>query len=169
MTVTIALAELTDAGITVGMVDGRLRLSAKPGAMSPELRDRIRASRAGLVLEAARLHLLALAAGEGLPADLVQCLPDADVAACEGYTDAELLGYLRALVARQRMDGGMVPLEWGGDVAGTCEGCGPVLLWPGSPERVTACPWCFRRRVGKAIPRPSSKAGTPTGVTGHAA
>lgn len=161
MTVTIALAELTDAGITVGMVDGRLRLSAKPGAMSPELRDRIRASRAGLVLEAARLHLLALAAGEGLPADLVQCLPDADVAACEGYTDAELLGYLRALVARQRMDGGMVPLEWGGDVAGTCEGCGPVLLWDTCPPHVLACPWCWNRRSGLSVPMALSQVMQP--------
>ena len=111
-------------------------------------------------VDAQRLHMLSLADSEGLPAGLVHGLDDADVAACGPYSDAELRGYLRALVARERMDAGMVPLEWGGDVAGTCEGCGPVLLWADCPAVVKACPWCFRRKAGKAIARPCPACGT---------
>ena len=115
---------------------------------------------AAVNVEAQRARLLALAADELLPAGLVHGLDDGDVAACGPYSDAELRGYLRALVARERMDAGMVPLEWGGDVAGTCEGCGPVLLWADCPAVVKACPWCFRRKAGKAIARPCPACGT---------
>lgn len=107
-----------------------------------------------------RAHLLALAADEGLSAVLVHGLDHADVAACDGLTDDALRAYLRALDARSQMDAGMVPRGWGEPVARTCEGCGPVLLWPTCPPRVKACPWCFRRKAGKAIPRPLVTCGT---------
>jgi len=101
-----------------------------------------------------RARLLALAADEGLPPELAHGLADADVTACAGLPDDTLRAYLRALEAGRRMDAGEVPPGWGEPVARTCEGCGPVLLWPGCPPKVKACPWCFRRRAGKAIPRP---------------
>ena len=101
-----------------------------------------------------RARLLALAADEGLPAGLVHGLADADVTACAGLPDDTLRAYLLALEAGQQMDAGMVPPGWGEPVACTCEGCGPVLLWPGCPPKVKACPWCFRRKAGKVIPRP---------------
>lgn len=101
-----------------------------------------------------RAHLLTLVTDEDLSVDLVRRLEDADLAACAGLSDDTLRAYLRALVRGQRMDAGEVPPEWGGAVARTCEGCGPVLLWPQCPAIVKACPWCFRRKAGKAIPRP---------------
>lgn len=101
-----------------------------------------------------RAHLLTLAADELLAAELVHGLADADVAACAGLPDSVLRAYLRALEGGQRMDAGMVPAGWGEPVARTCEGCGPVLLWATCPPKVKACPWCFRRKAGKAIPRP---------------
>lgn len=101
-----------------------------------------------------RARLLVLATDEGLPAGLVHGLDDADAAACDGLPDITLRAYLRALEAGQRMDAGTVPPGWGDAVARTCEGCGPVLLWPTCPPMVKACPWCFRRKAGKAIPRP---------------
>lgn len=101
-----------------------------------------------------RAHLLVLADDEGLPAELVHGLDDADVTACAGLPDEALRAYLRALEADRRMDAGMVPLAWGDAVGRTCEGCGPVLLWPECPDVVKVCPWCFRRKAGKAIPRP---------------
>ena len=104
--------------------------------------------------KAQRARLLALAADEGLPAGLVHGLADADAVACAGLPDDTLRAYLRALEAGRRMDAGEVPPGWGEPVARTCEGCGPVLLWPGCPPKVKACPWCFRRKAGKAIPRP---------------
>lgn len=106
-----------------------------------------------------RAHLLALADDEGLPAELVHGLDDADVAACNGLSDGTLRAYLRAVERRQRMDAGMVPLDWGEPVTRTCEGCGPVLLWATCPAVVKACPWCFRRKAGKAIPRPAVQCG----------
>ena len=101
-----------------------------------------------------RAHLLALADAELLPAGLVHGLADADVNACAGLPDSVLRAYLRALEAGERMDAGQVPPEWGESVARTCDGCGPVLLWSDCPPKVKACPWCFRRKAGKAIPRP---------------
>lgn len=102
--------------------------------------------------DAQRAHLLILAADAGLPADLVHGLDDADVAACAGLPDDTLRAYLRALEAGQRMDAGQVPPSWGEPVARTCEGCGPVWLWPGAPAYVIACPWCIRRIAGKPVP-----------------
>ena len=101
-----------------------------------------------------RAHLLALAAADHLPADLVHALPDADVITCKDETDATLTAYLRALQASRDMDQGLIPQGWGGAVAASCEHCGPVWLWPGAPARVLWCPWCFRRMAGKWIPRP---------------
>lgn len=106
------------------------------------------------VVGAQRAYLLTLAADEGLAAGLVHGLDNADLAACKGLPDAILRAYLRALGNSERMDAGMVPPDWGEAVARTCEGCGPVLLWPECPGVVKACPWCFRRKAGKAIPRP---------------
>ncbi|WP_147653992.1 hypothetical protein [Vulcaniibacterium gelatinicum] len=101
-----------------------------------------------------RAHLLTLAADEGLPADRVHALDDADVAACADLPDDTLRAYLHLPERGQRMDAGQVPPEWGEPARRTCEGCGPVLLWPECPPVVKACPWCFRRKAGKAIPRP---------------
>ncbi len=101
-----------------------------------------------------RSHLLGIATGDGRPASLVHGLADADVEACAGLPDDTLRAYLRAVERGQRMDAGELPPEWGEAVARTCEGCGPVLLWPQCPAIVKACPWCFRRKAGKAIPRP---------------
>ena len=98
-----------------------------------------------------RARLLALATDEGLPAERVHDLADADVLACAPYTDAELTGYLHALGIGHRMDAGLPLLEWGEAVTRTCEGCGPVLLWSTCPAVVKACPWCFRRKAGKPI------------------
>lgn len=109
---------------------------------------------AAAITQEQRAHLLALAESELVPAGLVHGLADADVTACAGLPDAVLRAYLRALEAGQRMDAGQVPPEWGEPVARTCDGCGPVLLWQGCPPVVKACPWCFRRKAGKAIPRP---------------
>ena len=101
-----------------------------------------------------RSKLMVLASTDYLPVDLVHGLSDADVNACKGETDATLTAYLRALAASRAMDAGQVPPGWGNAVKAFCDGCGPVLLWDGVPSRVKACPWCFRRKAGKGIPRP---------------
>jgi len=104
-------------------------------------------------------RLLHLAESVGVDAAQVHRLKADDLAACEGLPDDSLRAYLRALDRSARMDAGLVPHEWGEPVARTCEGCGPVWLWPESPEMLKACPWCFRRKAGKRIPRPSVTCG----------
>lgn len=105
-------------------------------------------------MESMRAHLLALAEDEGMDTGLVHDLPDEEVAGCAGHSVMALRAYLGALQARKFFDRGSVPPVWGEPVSVTCEGCGPVLLWPKCPPVVKACPWCFRRKTGKPIARP---------------
>lgn len=102
--------------------------------------------------EALRARLLELAEFECLEPTLVHRLDDADLAACAGLGDEVLIAYLRALDAAARMDAGMAPTGW--TAARYCRLCGPVLLWPDCPPIVLACPWCFRRKAGRYVPRP---------------
>ena len=102
--------------------------------------------------EAIRARLLELAEFECLEPALVHRLDDADVMACTGLGDEVLTAYLRALDAAARMDAGMAPTGW--TAARYCRLCGPVLLWPDCPPIVLACPWCFRRKAGRYVPRP---------------
>lgn len=154
-------------------ISANLRISGPPDAQDSQIR-KIRSGGESAIASPAsagfagsqdsqtelRAHLLALAADEGLPAELVHGLDDADVAACAGLPDDLLRGYLHALVASEQMDRGQVPPDWGAPAARTCEGCGLVLLWPDCPPVVKACPWCFRRKAGKTVPRPPVTCGT---------
>ncbi|WP_155393887.1 hypothetical protein [Xanthomonas albilineans] len=98
-----------------------------------------------------RAQLLALAEDQGIDVGLVHALPDEEVAGCDGHGDMALRDYLGTLEARTFLDRGLTPPVWGEPVAVTCEGRGPVLLWPECPRMVKACPWCFRRKAGKPI------------------
>lgn len=103
-----------------------------------------------------RGHLLSLAESEGMGAAHVHRLHADDVAACAGESDDTLRTYLRGLAEQHGMDAGIGPPGW--TTAAHCEGCGPVWLWPDA-ARVRACPWCFRRKAGKRIPRPPVRCG----------
>jgi hypothetical protein len=100
-----------------------------------------------------RTHLRTLVEAEGLPAMIVHDLHAADVAACAGLSDDILRAYLHARQRGAVMDPGIAPEGY--TQAVRCAGCGLVLLWPGCPPQVKACPWCFRRRAGKPVPRPA--------------
>lgn len=104
-----------------------------------------------------RAHLLTLADDELLPAATVHRLGAGDVAACAGLPDDTLRACLRALDRGHGMDAGQCPPDY--TQAIHCDGCGPVWLWRGAPARLAACPWCFRRKAGKAISRPPVKCG----------
>lgn len=101
------------------------------------------------------LRLLALAERDGYAPAIVHRLHGGDVAACTGLDDDVLRAYLRALDRGAVMDAGIAPAGY--TQAAHCEGCGPVWLWQGAPARVIACPWCFRRNAGKALPRPTGE------------
>ncbi len=107
------------------------------------------------VRDETRAHLLTLADGEGVDAAHVHRLHADDVAACVGESDDTLRTYLRGLERGARMDAGMVPFDW--TATAHCAGCGPVY-WH-KAERLTACPWCFKRKAGKSIPRPPVQCG----------
>lgn len=100
-----------------------------------------------------RDRLLALARAESIAPANVEALSVDDLAACMGYADDILRTYLRARARGVAMDAGNVPNGY--TKACHCAGCGPVLLWPGCPEQLTACPWCCRRKAGVVIPRPA--------------
>ena len=104
-----------------------------------------------------RTHLLHLAEVEGVDRAHVHRLHADDVAACAGESDETLRAYLRVLEREAGMDAGRVPLDWTATVH--CEGCGPVWLWEGRAASVRACPWCFRRKAGKRVPRPLVQCG----------
>lgn len=104
-----------------------------------------------------RAHLLTLADAEMLPTAIVPRLHADDVAACEGLPDETLLAYLRALDRGTIMDAGIAPEGY--TQAAHCDGCGPVWLWQGAPDHLVACPWCFRRKACKPLPRPQVTCG----------
>lgn len=107
------------------------------------LLDETRRAGIGLTVRGDRLHV------EAKPGTVTADLRDRLTAAKPDLV--ALLG------ARERMDKGLTPMEWGEPVARTCEACGPVLLWATCPATVKACPWCFRRVAGKPIARPKGE------------
>lgn len=155
MSTAVFLAELHDLRIHLSLCGGGLRVEAKPGTLTSDLQARLKAAKPKLVafLQArVRARLQDLAAEELLPTTLVHDLDAEELACCEGLPDDTLRAYLRALQRGRVMDGGIVPDGY--SQPAKCAGCGPVLLWPGSPPEVNACPWCFRRRAGRPIPHP---------------
>lgn len=93
--------------------------------------------------------------------DLLAALLPADVAelALHRFTPPELDAFVRAVTVRRCRFAGRAPATW--TKAATCRHCGPVLLWPESPDSLDACPWCWSRRDGLPIPRPADMAEHP--------
>lgn len=111
----------------------------------------------GSEVAAMRRRLLALADGEGVPAELVYALSDADLLARVGMADWPLSAFLRSLERSARMAQGFVPVGW--TRAGYCPSCGPVFL---PAEGVSAdasepgrCPWCQHTSEGRWFIRPT--------------
>ena len=113
-------------------------------------------------LKPIRALLLALAAGAGMDVDHVHRLHDLDIAACAGLDARQLAACLSMLADTADRHAGRAPA---GDTAPIhCEGCGPVWIHPDIAEvlpvvdgwpRALGCPWCFVRKAGGYIPRPS--------------
>lgn len=155
MTIPALLAELRGIGVRLSIHGDSLRVEAKPGTLSAGLRARLASAKPELIASLKsdlRGRLQALAKCDEVPSALVDGLSTADLAACDNLEDDTLRAYLRALRRGSDMDADVVPKGY--TLAGRCDGCGPVWLWPGSPARVVACPWCFRRKAGRDVPRP---------------
>lgn len=97
-----------------------------------------------------RERLCRIAEAEGLDAERVMALDDAEPRELDHLDDNVLRAYAWALLITAERKAGRVP-EGSTQVA-TCAGCGPVWLAPDSPERVIACPWCLVRMQGVSLP-----------------
>lgn len=137
------IAHLVRKGIRIGVEGNNLRVKGELEPADAELLRQHKREIVALLKTAERLKL---------PQVLVHRLSVDDLAACADMSMDTLAAYLRALDNGAVMDAGQVPP--GFTVACYCQGCGPVWLWPGCPERVRACPWCSRRKAGKRVPRP---------------
>jgi len=72
---------------------------------------------------------------------------------CDVEANLELADALADVVKTRWMrERGQVPPNYTSITI--CAGCGPVPMWPDSPEHVLACPWCFNRAAGRPIPTP---------------
>lgn len=139
----------------VSFVSEQTRRSCEKSVSNDEPRPSVDA-RIGDIDMRGRLHRLA--EKDGRPLAIVHRLHAEDLAACEGLDDNALRTYLRLLERSERIATGQQPPEL--IQAAHCDGCGPVWLHEGAPERVRACAWCFRRKAGKAIPRPPVACGS---------
>lgn len=97
-------------------------------------------------------QLAEIVRSEGLDPGVIRHLTAHDLDACNGLSIETLRAYVRGLHEQAQLGTGTVPEGWTEPV--TCRGCGPVLLWPGCPSHVIACPWCRHRKAGTAIPTP---------------
>jgi hypothetical protein len=149
-----ALSEFLARGVAVPAVPAVLQSAGVRLAKSESAEPQEPQEPQGVAVEL-RAHLLRLAKLEGVDAAHVHRLHADDVAACVGESDDTLRTYLRGLERGARMDAGMVPYEW--KATAHCAGCGPVY-WH-KAERLTACPWCFKRKAGRVIPRPPVQCG----------
>jgi len=109
-----------------------------------------------------RERLLAIATAGQIDLDQVHRLHDLDVAGCVGLDERQLAAFLSMLEESAERHAGQVPA--GHTAAVHCARCGPVWLHPDIADvlpvvdgwpRVLGCPWCFVRKAGGTIPRPS--------------
>lgn len=153
MTALGVWVELRGAGIEVSAAGENLRLSGNTRAITEGMRARVLAAKPALLsLVTARARLLAIAAGAGL-SDALGEVPDDELNAYDSQPDQVIVAGLRILHDQRLMATGVVPEGWTEPV--TCQGCGPLYLWPGCPSHVIACPWCRHRKAGVVVPRPA--------------
>ncbi len=62
--------------------------------------------------------------------------------------EAEALAH--AMQTRRMRERGEIPPHY--TEVTTCARCGPVHIFPGVPDRVDGCPWCFNRVKGLPVP-----------------
>lgn len=163
MTAAAILGTLARHGVSARRDGGTLKLKAVTGTVPADMIELARAHKPELLAvlpdtatTALRTRLRELAAREGLPHALVDCLTDADLHPDGGahlLSEAGLRRWLHVLQEEGSMRQGIVPAGWTQPC--TCERCGPVLLWDGAQPRVLGCPWCHVRRAGGHLPRPA--------------
>lgn len=109
-----------------------------------------------------RAHLLELADQLGIDGTRVHHIPENDTALWAAVPEGSLPAYLLALGDTAARQAGKVPI--GDTMPIYCACCGPVFGHPGIAAvlpvmdgwpRALGCPWCFVRKAGGYISRPS--------------
>lgn len=75
-------------------------------------------------------------------------------------TQSELTAFARARADRKLRESGRVPPGYTSVTC--CAGCGDVPIWPGVPEHIEGCPWCFNRAQGLPVPEIPRDGGVET-------
>ena len=132
MSAQALLSELSDRGIRVRPNGQKINLSPKE-ALTPELIDRIKSEKPGLLRELERVRK---EAGE-----------DWDEIAND---PAQLKAFAELLMISEMRSQGIAPDHY--TATATCTHCGPVPIWESCPPEVNGCPWCLNRVAGLPIP-----------------
>lgn len=157
--------DLAERGVRLSGCAGRLRVEAKPGVVTAEIRTMLAEHKsellAALSIDQIRSALLRTANDEGVAPEHVHALTDAELAECEGLSRDTLRSYVLALRDSDLRKRGKCPTNE--TAPARCRMCGPVWLCPevaalapivsGWPV-VLGCPWCTNRAKGMPIPRP---------------
>ncbi len=150
------LSDLQARGVHLEADAGSLRYRAPRKAITAELLATLKTHKADLIaaLSDQESTIAEIATRHGLT------LPELQEAAGPDWCDVEgniaLANALADAVKTRRMrERGQAPPNY--TATTICAGCGPVPIWAGAPEHALACPWCFNRIAGKAIPTPKSR------------
>ncbi len=132
------IQEVTQAGVTMTLEGGDLVLSgARP------LPDDL--------VEQLRRHKPEVVATLNRPIDPEALEERAAIMEFDGgLSREEVEAMAHALQTRRMRERGAVPPHY--TATTTCKRCGPVHIFPGVPDRVDGCPWCFNRVQGLPVP-----------------
>lgn len=170
MTAATLIRELADTGVRLSRRGDRLHVEARPGAITPAVRQRLVECKAELLaalpepaapVESLRARLRRIAEAENMDPNLADRLPAGEERDYAVLEDDQLVGLLACWRDDSYRERGVPAPD---DTATAfCRGCGPVLLHPsvaalapavnGVP-RVLGCPWCHHRAKGRRVPRP---------------
>lgn len=157
MTAPDLVAELSKHDIRVTANGDRLEIDAPAGALTDELRTKLRANKAYVLQHIRLTELLANAAcgvsEEGCPItadDLLARLSKADLDDPHILTADALAAFSRTVQARLMRERGEIPPGWTSITI--CQHCGPVPIFEGCSPKVDGCPWCWNRVRGLPYP-----------------
>ena len=151
MTALAVLQETKRMGIRLEAVGEILRVRAPKGTLTAEIQHRLKQNKSSL---------LSLLRPTGEPELYGLTLGDLEEIAGADWPEVrddpkQLQAFAHMVATRRLRERGEVPQHY--TTITVCAGCGPVWLWPGAPDRVMACPWCFNRIAGRPIPRPTNQ------------
>lgn len=144
-----AVATIIEQGFKIQPQGDRLLVSPA-SRLTDELRDFIRQHRPEILRELALVDLCQdypITPTEVLGRMTAQDIEDweSGIVTLEG-----LQSFIALLVDIDSRSRGEIPEHY--TAVTRCRGCGPVWIYPGAPDEVAGCPWCWNRAAGKQVP-----------------